>query len=99
MKTKLLKKKTKTNFKEPTRVTIRYDVGFNNSLFIRGRGAGLSWEHGERLKNVGPDEWIWEPTLSGNDCEFKVLINDQQYESGENHHLDEGITLQYVPKF
>lgn len=85
--------------KTPGKVIIKYDVGFNNSLYIRGKGAGLSWDKGVPLKNMGPDEWIWEPTQAFNECEFKVLINDQCYENGENHHLAGGASIQYTPFF
>jgi len=82
-----------------TKVTIKYDVGFNNQFFIRGQGAGLSWEKGQLLQNKGSDEWVWESDASFQDCEFKVLINDQWYESGENHHVRKGESLQYTPSF
>ena len=82
-----------------TKVTIRFNAGFKNQLFIRGKGAGLSWEHGVQLKNTGPDEWVWETTMPFNDCEFKILINDKQYETGENHHVHSGSRIQYTPKF
>jgi len=85
--------------KTPGKVVIKYDVGFNNILFIRGRGAGLSWDKGIPLKNIGADEWVWEPSQTFNECEFKVLVNDQSYESGENHHLTCGAAIQYTPSF
>ncbi len=91
--------KRKASKRPVSRVTVRFDVGFSNNLFIRGEGAGLSWERGVLLKNVGPDEWVWEPEFGGNACEFKVLINDQIYEAGENHRLKEGAQIQYTPKF
>ena len=84
---------------QQTRVTIRYDVGLNNNLHIRGCGAGLSWDRGVLMKNVGPDEWIWETNLPFSNCEFKVILNDQQYESGENHRIDAGGKIRYTPKF
>jgi hypothetical protein len=89
-------KKAAGKGKEMTRITVRYNAGYDNNLFIRGSGAGLSWDQGVMLKNIGPDEWVWEPN---GPCEFKVLINDQQFESGENHHVPDGIALQYTPKF
>jgi len=82
-----------------TRITIKYDAGFNNNLFIRGQGAGLSWEKGKQLKNVGANEWIWETDAPFKDCEFKVLINDQLYEAGENHRASGGQSMQYTPSF
>ena len=90
------KKKTKANL---TSVVIHYDVGFNNSVFIRGSGAELSWDKGIMLMNTGPNEWIWETNKSFNSCEFKVLINDSQYEQGNNHILTCEKCLEYTPRF
>lgn len=84
---------------DTTRVVVKYDVGFGNSLFIRGKGANLSWDKGIPMQNTQNDEWVWEteaPFLTG---EFKVLINDAQYEIGENHILKRGSQVQYSPNF
>lgn len=89
----------KSSSHQKTRVVIKYDVGFNNSVFIRGKGANLSWEKGISLKNTKPDEWVWETDLPFTTCEFKVLINDDHYENGENHPLACGKSLEYTPQF
>ena len=85
--------------KDKTRILVRYNVGYDNHLFIRGSAGGLNWERGVMLKNIGPDEWVWESTAPFQDCEFKVLINDRQFESGENHHIRDGAAVQYTPNF
>lgn len=85
--------------KGKTRIVVKYDVGFNNQLFVRGKGANLSWERGILLKNVKNDEWIWETDMPVTNGEFKVLINDQNYEAGENHPLKSGMTMEYTPRF
>ncbi len=82
-----------------TRVTIKYDAGFPNQLYIRGKGANLSWDKGQPLKNTKPDEWVWETDAHFNHCEFKILINDRVYENGDNHHLNACSTLLYTPHF
>lgn len=82
-----------------TRIVVKYDVGFNNFLSIRGKGAGLTWDKGIPLKNLKNDEWVWETGVSFNTGEFKVLINDIQYETGENNTLKCGATVQYTPHF
>lgn len=87
------KKQTKTS------VVIQYDIGFSNHFSIRGEGAGLSWEKGVPLTNIKSNEWIWETDLPFETCHFKVLINDQAYEQGENHQIKEGDTLSYTPLF
>jgi hypothetical protein len=90
------KKKIKTN---KTRVVIHCDVGFNNHIYIRGVGADLSWDKGMLLQNTAPDEWVWETDKPFNACEFKVLINDSQYEQGDNHALICEKGLDYQPRF
>jgi hypothetical protein len=85
--------------KGSTRVVVKCDVGFGNAVYIRGKGASLTWDRGVMLHNIKPDEWIWETDIPFSACEFKVLINDKQYELGENHPLTQGSNLQYVPKF
>lgn len=82
-----------------TRLTIKYDAGYPNQLYIRGKGANLSWDKGIPLKNIKADEWTWETDIHFTNCEFKVLINDHVYENGDNHHLNAGSTLFYTPRF
>ncbi len=88
-----------TEKKAMTQVRIHANVGFGNFLAIRGQGAGLSWDKGVALKNLGADEWVWETDASFKDCEFKVLLNDQRYEEGENHRLKKGENMHYTPRF
>lgn len=82
-----------------TRIAIKYDVGFGNAIYLRGKGALLSWDKGILLRNVKTDEWIWETETPFTSCEFKVLINDKTYELGANHTLTCGSSIQYSPKF
>lgn len=85
--------------KNKTKITIKYDAGFPNILYLRGEGANLSWDQGIPLRNIRPDEWEWETDASFIFGEFKVLINDEQYEVGENHKLVQGTTVCYTPNF
>lgn len=84
---------------QKTRVVIKYDVGFGNSLTIRGNMTGLSWEKGVPLKNVKADEWVWETEHAFTSGEFKILINDRTYEHGANHQIRCGSLIQYTPRF
>lgn len=92
------KTKIQSNFSK-TRITVKFDVGYPNQLFIRGTGGPLSWEKGLPLKNVKSNEWIWETDVHFQRCEFKILINDQKYEIGENHILNYGSNFDLTPKF
>lgn len=84
---------------QTTRITVKYNVGYGNILYIRGKGANLSWEKGIPLKNIKADEWQWETDKEFSQCEFKVLINDKTYENGENHYLRHSASITYVPHF
>jgi hypothetical protein len=82
-----------------TVIKVNYDVGFPNVLYMRGNGGNLNWERGVPLTNVKADEWVWETDLDFTEGEFKVLINDIQFESGENHPLKSGANISYSPQF
>lgn len=84
---------------EKTKIIVKCDVGFGNALYIRGKGAGLNWEKGKKLTNISADEWVWESDASFETCEFKVLINDERYENGDNHRLYKGASIRYSPSF
>ncbi len=89
-------KKTKSKL---SRVVIHCDVGFNNNLFIRGKGANLSWDKGIMMHNTNSDEWVWETEQPFDSCEFKVLINDSHYEQGDNRKLTCENCVKYTPTF
>ena len=84
-----------------SRVTIiaKADVGFGNSLFIRGDGAGLSWGKGLLLDNVSGD--TWKTVLSGADkpIAFKLLINDELWSTGADFAASPGDTVTVTPAF
>lgn len=82
-----------------TRIIVRFDAGYPNNLYIRGSGAGLNWERGTPLKNLKKDEWIFETHEIFSICHYKILINDQYYELGENHQIRCGLTIQHTPNF
>jgi len=72
-----------------TRIIARVDVGFGNALYVRGEGAGLSWEKGTALANVTPYEWTLS-CLNKGTVIFKFLINDELWAEGENITLPAG---------
>ena len=83
-----------------TTIIIRYDCGMPNSLYIRGEGIkDLSWDKGTRMQCTKADEWIWETDAPFTHAEIKVLLNDKEYELGENHSVDCGKEQQFTPRF
>jgi hypothetical protein len=85
--------------RKKTCIIVKYDCGYHNHLTIRGDGAGLCWTHGEPLKNVSSDEWEYIIEGACPHLEFKILINDQVFEVGDNHKIKNGQKLTVHPKF
>jgi len=86
--------------KARTKIIARFDCGFPNSLFIRGEGVStLSWDKGAQMKNISPNEWMWESDRPCSTMQFKLLINDNCYEQGENHSIAYGQAIEFTPKF
>lgn len=91
---------TKPNQTNSTKITIKYNCGFPNNLFIRGEGVpGLNWDHGVALKNVKSDEWTWETDKPFTKGQIKILLNDRVYEKGTNHALECGKPTTLNPQF
>jgi membrane protein involved in colicin uptake len=84
---------------EKTSIFARVDVGFGNSLYIRGQGAGLSWDQGVQLDNVSPYEWAFTSTQAKGDISIKFLINDEIWAEGENITVAKGGTSISSPVF
>jgi hypothetical protein len=83
-----------------TRIVVQTDGQFPDTVYLRGEGLSeLSWEKGVALKHAKPDEWVFETDKPFTSGEFKVLLNDQTYELGDNHPLYPGATIRINPKF
>lgn len=86
--------------KDKTKIIVQFDAGFSNQIYLRGEGIPeLSWGKGLPLKNVKADEWVWETEVPFKAGQFKILINDQAYELGDNHRIYPGTSIRINPKF
>lgn len=93
-------KKRKSTLKQKnTTIVVKFNCGFSNTLFIRGEGMGLNWYKGIPLKNVKVDEWVWETDTPFQKAQFKILLNDREFESGENHTVECGTSMNISPRF
>jgi hypothetical protein len=84
---------------EATHIIARVDIGFGNSLYLRGSGAGLSWEKGVALDNVSDYEWSFTSATAKGEVTFKFLINDELWAEGENLVVAAGSTSISSPVF
>lgn len=82
-----------------TVITAKIDIGFGNTLFLRGEGPGLSWDVGVPMNSEGADTWT--ATVSGAKSQviFKFLVNDISWNAGEDYVVDPGSTVELAPTF
>lgn len=82
-----------------TTVRASVDVGWGNALYIRGEGAGLSWDKGILMDGVNGDCWEWKTVAPHKGLIFKFLINDSQWSMGDNLMAAYGETSISSPSF
>ena len=83
----------------PTLITAKIDVGFGNTLFLRGDGPGLSWNKGVALACA--DEAAWTISLANavRPVVFKFLFNDETWSRGEDYTAAPGSNAELSPTF
>jgi len=84
---------------KPAVVEAKVDVGFGNVVFIRGQGAGLSWEKGQALNCEDGTTWVWSSEETNEKAVFKLLLNDQVWAQGGDLVLEPGKTVSVAPAF
>ena len=82
-----------------TTINAAVDVGFGNTLFLRGEGAGLSWEKGIPMDCNGDNIWSISVSDAKESITFKLLINDSHWCAGENQVAKPGETVSVSPCF
>jgi len=90
---------------KPTRKTgstatieAKIDVGFGNTLFLRGEGSGLTWEQGIPLNCVDGSTWQWSGPVEEK-LKIKLLLNDAVWAQGEDLVVAPGEKLKISPAF
>jgi hypothetical protein len=82
-----------------TTITAKIDIGFGNTLFLRGEGPGLSWNHGVALDCVDDDKWSITLPGAHRVVIFKFLVNDLTWSAGSDYLVEPGSTSVFVPAF
>jgi len=82
-----------------TVVTAQIDIGFGNTLYLRGQGSGLSWDRGIALTCA--DDNLWTITLpeTARPIIFKFLVNDLTWSAGSDYVVQPGGAITLVPTF
>lgn len=82
-----------------TTITATIDIGFGNALYLRGEGAGLSWDRGLLMNCVSDDCWSLELSESARPVLYKFLVNDLTWSAGEDYTIAAGRSVTVVPTF
>ena len=82
-----------------TKIVAEIDVGFGNTLYVRGEGSGLSWEKGVPLDCVADDQWSLSLAETSRPVVFKFLINDLTWSLGEDYVAQPGSSVILKPAF
>lgn len=84
-----------------TTIRVHYDTGYGNDMYLRGSSYPLWWDSGRKMYNVNSDTWVYEIERIpfGETIEFKPLINDTTWSSGENYVVTGGQTIDIYPNF
>ena len=82
-----------------TTITANIDIGFGNALYVRGEGAGLSWDRGTLMTCVTDSQWQIALGESARPIVFKFLVNDISWSAGEDYSVAAGGTVSVVPTF
>ncbi len=82
-----------------TTIAAKIDVGFGNTITLRGEGPGLSWDAGLLMTNLGSDLWEVQLGESARPFIFKFLVNDLSWSTGPDYVLESGGSVLLKPTF
>lgn len=87
--------------KTVTTIRVHYDTGYGNNMYLRGSSYPLWWDSGRKMFNVNSNTWVYEIERipAGQTFEFKPLINDSKWSSGNNYVATGGQTIDIYPNF
>lgn len=95
------KAKAKATVSVLTPIRVHYNVGVGNRITARGDTDPFRWDCGLDAQNAAAD--VWELQLeqlpAGQTFQFKPLINDAAYSTGENYVGTGGQALDIYPAF
>ncbi len=82
-----------------TTISAAIDVGFGNTLYLRGEGPGLNWEKGVPMDCIADDKWSLAIAESARPVVFKFLLNDETWCAGDDFTVEAGGSITLTPEF
>jgi len=86
--------------KVDTVLTASIFIGIGNKPYVRGSGAGLSWEQGQEMEFQEIGKWRWvAPAEMEAPVELQIYRNDTDADQSGKHRLEPGEKLEVSPVF
>lgn len=81
------------------RIVAMANVGWGNTIYVRGEGGNLSWDVGIPMTCEGPDRWVFSYFENDPPKTFKFLLNDTHWALGENQSTCGDEVFEFQPHF
>ncbi|MBL4574740.1 MAG: hypothetical protein JKY51_01400 [Opitutaceae bacterium] len=82
-----------------TSITATAYVGIGNKLYLRGEGAGLSWEKGTPLQFLAIGKWGWSTSEANQPISCHLYKNDEEPALDGKVTLHPGEKVELSPRF
>ena len=74
-------------------------IGIGNKPYLRGEGAGLSWDEGVPMNFIEIGKWAWTPTRKNAALTVQVYRNDEDPDKGGKIEVKSGEEIEITPDF
>ena len=92
-------KKPESSSGGTTSVVANVMIGIGNKPFLRGEGAGLSWDEGVPMNFIEIGKWAWTPTRKNASLTVQVYRNDEEPDKGGKIEVKSGQEIEITPEF
>lgn len=82
-----------------TSVIANVMIGIGNKPYLRGEGAGLSWDEGVPMNFIEIGKWAWTPTRKNASLTVQLYRNDEEPDKGGKIEVKSGQQIEITPDF
>ena len=93
------KEQPKSSKTGSTSVVANVMIGIGNKPYLRGEGAGLSWDEGVPMNFIEIGKWAWTPTRKNAALTVQVYRNDEDPDNGGKIEVKSGEEIEITPDF
>ena len=92
---------SRTSLKDADSVSLLVNLlsSIGNTPYVRGEGAGLSWDRGVEMRFVEIGKWEWSASEVEESIQARIYLNDKISAYGEDIELNAGEQVEVTPEF